>query len=147
MHGYDEASLYLYGLGDHGHLHVLTHSFPTLRSSELVFLIQALLQALDHAIRRALLDQAVPFEPLAVDLARRRMLGDLAVHQRLREGRLVGFVMAVPAIAPEVDHHVLLEPLTIFGRDARDMHAGFRIVPIDVEDRRRDDLGDIRTVG
>src|SRR3546814_3577004 len=90
MHGYDEASLYLYGLGDHGHLHVLTHSFPTLRSSELVFLIQSLLQALDHAIRLARLDQAVPLEPLAVDLARRRMLGDLAVHQRLREGRLVG---------------------------------------------------------
>ncbi len=76
------------------------------------------------------------------------MRGDRLVHQRLGESRLVAFVMAVTAIAEDVDDHVFLEAMTEFRRDARDMHHGFGIVAVDVEDRRLNlfrDLGAIRT--
>ena len=68
------------------------------------------------------------------------------IHDRLGEHRLIAFVMPVPTVAPHIDHNVLFEPLAIFDRDTRDVHAGFRVVAIDVEDRRRDDLRHIRTV-
>ena len=48
-------------------------------------------------------------ERLRPDLAHGRMRGDLLVHERLREGRLVSFVVAVAAIADQVDEEVALE--------------------------------------
>ena len=39
------------------------------------------------------------------------MLADDLVHHRLRRGRLVRLVVAVAAIADEVDDHVLAEAL------------------------------------
>ena len=43
------------------------------------------------------------------ELAHGRVRGDLLVHQRLRERRLVAFVVAVAAVADEVDQEVALE--------------------------------------
>ena len=70
-----------------------------------------------------------------------------AVHQRLRERRLVGLVVAVPAVAEHVDHDRLLEPLAELGGDLGDVHHGFRVVAVDVEDRRLHHLGHVRAVG
>src|SRR3546814_17262243 len=50
----------------------------------LVFLIQSLLQAPDHAIRLAPLDPAVPTDPLAVDPARRGTPRGLPASERRR---------------------------------------------------------------
>ena len=80
-------------------------------------------------------------------MPRRRMIGDLLVHQRLGERRLVAFVVAVAAVADHVHHHVLLEALAVFDRDARAVDDRFRVVGVDVEDRRVDHLGDVRTIG
>ena len=86
----------------------------------------------------ALADQLV-----AVDFQRGRMLGDRLVHQRLGERRLVAFVVAVPAVAEHVDDDRLLKLLPEFGRHLGGEHDGFRIVAVDVENRRLDHLGDI----
>ncbi len=75
------------------------------------------------------------------------MVRDRAIHQRLSEGRLVAFVMAVTAIAEDVDHHVLLEAMAELGRDARDMHDRLGIVAIDVENRRLNFFRDLGAIG
>jgi hypothetical protein len=71
------------------------------------------------------------------------MRGDRLVHQRLGERRLVAFVVAVAAIAEHVDDDGLLEFLPELGRDLGGEDDGFRIVAVDVENRRLDHLGDI----
>ncbi len=101
--------------------------------------VQRLRLVLAH---RALLDQAP-----GVDLTRGRMLGDLAVHQGLGEARLVGLVVAVAAVAPEIDHHVLLEAQPELGREPRHVHDRLGVVAIDVEDRRLNASGDVRGIG
>ena len=55
--------------------------------------------------------------------------------------------MAVPAIAEQVDDNVLLEALAIFDGGARHLDNRFRIVAIDVKDRRLHPLRDIGRVG
>ena len=90
--------------------------------------------------------RAFAFQLIRVDLPRARMLTDLGVHLRLGEHRLVAFVMSMPAITPHIDDNVLLEALPVFDRNSRDMHAGFRVVPIDVEDRCVDQFCHVRTI-
>ncbi len=75
------------------------------------------------------------------------MARDRAVHQRLGEGRLVGFVVAVPSVAKQVDDDVLFELLAKFGGDAGDFDDRLGIVAVDVKDRRLDALRDVRRVG
>ena len=58
---------------------------------------------------------AVGDEFLAENGGGRRVRGDLAVEQGLGEGRLVGLVVAVAAVADHVDHDVALE----FWRNSR----------------------------
>ena len=75
------------------------------------------------------------------------MARDRAVHQRLGEGRLVGLVVPVPAIAEQVDDDVLFELLAVFGGGAGDLDDRLGIVAVDVKDRRLDALCHIRRVG
>ena len=69
------------------------------------------------------------------DLARRGMVGDSLVHQRLRERRLVAFVVPVAPVSDQIDQEVALEALAIGERQPRRLDAGFRIVGVDVHDR------------
>ena len=96
-----------------------------------------------HRPDLGLVDDTRRDEAAGIDLPCRRMLVDRAVHQRLGEGRLVGLVVPVPAIAEEVDDDVLLELLTVFRGDAGGLDHGFGIIAVDVKDRRLDPLGDI----
>ena len=86
-------------------------------------------------------------QALGIDLERRRMRGDLLVHHRLGEGRLVALVVAVPAIAEHVDHDRLVEFLPELDRDLGREHHRFRIVAVDVEDRRIDHLRHVGRIG
>ena len=83
----------------------------------------------------------------AVDFERRRVRRDRLVHQRLRERGLVALVVAVTPVAEHVDDERLLEFLPKLGRDLGGEDDGFRIVAVDVKDRRLDHLGDIGGVG
>ena len=75
------------------------------------------------------------------------MAADHLVHLRLREGRFVAFIVAVAAVAEQVEHHGLVELHAEFGGDLRRIDHRFRIVAVDVEDRRLDHLGDVGRIG
>jgi hypothetical protein len=73
-----------------------------------------------------------------VDVGDRRMLADLGIHERLSEARLVALIVAEAAIAPHVDDDVALERLPIFDGELAGEGHRFRIVAVDVQDRRLD---------
>ena len=62
------------------------------------------------------------------------MRGDDLINLRLREGRLVPFVVAV-AVADQIDQVVQLEALAIGDCQPRRLDARDRIVGVDVRDR------------
>ena len=68
-------------------------------------------------------------------LAHGRVRRDLLVHQRLRERRLVAFVVAVAPVADQVDQEVAPEARAVFPGQTRRLEAGDRIVGVDVDDR------------
>ena len=72
---------------------------------------------------------------LRPELAHGRLRGDLPIHQRLGERRLVAFVVAVAAIADQIDQEVALELLAIRERQPRRLDARLGIVGVDVDDR------------
>ena len=88
-------------------------------------------------------DDALAGQLGAVDFERGRMRRNRLVHQGLRERRLVAFVVAVAAIAEHVDDDRFLEFLPEFGCDLGGEDDGFRIVAVDVKNRRLDHLGDV----
>ena len=68
-------------------------------------------------------------------LAHGRVRADLLVHQRLRERRLVAFVVPVTPVADQVDQEVAPEARAVLPRQPRGLEAGGRIVGVDVDDR------------
>ena len=64
----------------------------------------------------------------------------------MREGRFVSFVMAVSAIAIQVDDHVAPELLTEIECQIADKFHRKRIVAVYMENRGFDDLSDVRSV-
>ena len=71
------------------------------------------------------------------------MLRDALVHERLRDHRLVGLVVAEAAEADEVDEHVLVEALAVVERDLDREQRDLGIVAVHVQDRRLDHLRDV----
>jgi hypothetical protein len=59
---------------------------------------------------------------------------DALVHLGLGEGWLVALVVAVLPVAEEVDDDVAVEALAVFGGQTHDVHAGLRVVSVDVKD-------------
>ena len=100
-----------------------------------------------HSLALVVADDALGRQLLGVDLQSRRMRLDLAVHQRLGERGLVALVVAVAPIAEHVDDDRLVELLPEFRRDLRHINHRLRIVAVDVEDRRLDQLGDVGRIG
>ena len=80
---------------------------------------------------------------LRVDRPHRLVRVDELVHARLGERGLVGFVVAVAAVADEVDHDVLVERAPELEREVHHPHRGFGVVAVHVEDRRLHHLGDV----
>ncbi len=108
--------------------------------------LEARLEVAQHVL--GLLGREVPTlrEPLGVEAADRGTLVDEAVHLGLRERRVVGLVVAVTPVADEIDDDVAVELLAVVEREARDPHDGFRVIAVDVDDRRLHGLGHIGRV-
>ena len=66
---------------------------------------------------------------------------DHRVHERLRVRRLVALVVAVTAVADQVDDHVLAEFSRYNMRQPAAVEARLRVVRVDVEDRNVEALG------
>ena len=71
------------------------------------------------------------------------MRRDRAIHQRLRDRGRVLLLMPVLAEANQIDHHAAPELRAIVEREAHGHRHGFRIVAVDVQNRRLDHLGDV----
>ena len=101
--------------------------------------LEALLQVVEPLVQHGVgpigRDRAACFERASPNLPDRRLRGDLAVHHRLRERRLVAFVMPVPPVADQVDEEIALELFAIAERQPGRGDAGLRIVGVDVHDR------------
>jgi len=73
--------------------------------------------------------------------------GDELADARLGEGRLVGFVVAVAAVAVHVDDDIAAEALAEFEGEFGDEVDFQGVVTVDVEDRGFDHFGDVSGVG
>ena len=89
---------------------------------------------------------ALGCQSFGIQRARGLLGGDRAIHLRLGERRLVGLVVAVAAVADDVQHEVGGEPHAEFGRHARAEHHRLGIVAVDVQDRRLDRLRHIGAI-
>ncbi len=88
----------------------------------------------------------VLFQLVSIDFARSRMLFDFLVHQRLGCARLVGFVVAVTAVAHQVDEDIAFEGITEIQRQTGNESNRFRVIRVNVENRRLNHLTDIGAV-
>ncbi len=100
----------------------------------------------DHRVGFLLADHARLHQRVGVQAPRARMLVDLLVHERLRDHRLVGLVVAEAPEADEIDEHVAVILLAIFHRELDREQAHLGIVRIDVEDRAVRHLRDVGAV-
>ena len=91
--------------------------------------------------------RALGDELIAVLLVSRSVRLDLLVHQRLREHRLVDFVVPVLAVADDVHDDVAPELLPPLGGELHHASDGLDVVAVDVEHRRVDALGHVGAVG
>ena len=103
-------------------------------------------EARSHAFEFVGRDDAFLDQLAAIHLGDRRVGLDLLVHQRLRERWLVALVVAEAAITEHVDDDRLLELLPELGCDLGDVDDRFRVVAVDVEDRRFDHQSDVGAV-
>ena len=108
--------------------------------------LQPLLELRHHGL--GVLDGDVPAadQGLGVELADRALLLDQVVHPGLGEAGVVALVVPAPAVAHQVDHHVLVELLA--EREGQPGHpdARFGVVAVDVEDRCLDHPGHVGAV-
>ncbi len=74
------------------------------------------------------------------------MFLDGGVHLGLGYRRLIGLVMPPPSIAYEVDDHISLEGISKIHRQLGNKNHRFRVVGVDMENRRLDHFGDIGAV-
>ncbi|MND53740.1 hypothetical protein D3C80_447860 [compost metagenome] len=100
-----------------------------------------------HLLEFAFVHQAFRDQAVGIDARDRLVATDDLVHLRLRERRLIAFVMAEAAVAEHVDDDRLVELHPVFGRDLGRIGNRFRIITVDVEDRRFDHLGDVGRIG
>ena len=111
-----------------------------------IALVHRLAIGRDHRLGIVGGDHAFLGEPFGIERPRAGMLADALVHQRLRDHRLVGLVVALLAEADQVDEDVLVEFLPELDRDLDRQQAGLGVVAVDVEDRRLDHLGDVGAI-
>lgn len=88
-------------------------------------------------------DVATADQRFGVGLTDRTLGVDDVVHLRLGHRGVVALVVPAAAVADEVDDDVLAELLAEVDRETRDPVASLRVVTVDVEDRRADELRDV----
>ncbi len=113
----------------------------------LVFGLEPMAPVAAHLVDLALGDETLGDQLVGIDLQRGRVRADQPVHDRLGERRLVALVVAEPPVAEHVDDDGLVELLPVLDRHLGAEHHRFRIVAVDVEDRRLDELGHVRRIG
>jgi len=71
--------------------------------------IQGRTVLVDLLLNTLSIEYAGLYQRIGIQLASGALLGNLLVHQRLRAGRLVCFVVTAATVANQVDNHIALE--------------------------------------
>ena len=108
--------------------------------------VQRVAVEVDHFGRIFQRRHFVAFQLVSIDFARRRVFFDFLVHQRLGCTWLIRFVVAVTAVAEEVNEHIAFEGVTEVQRQTGHESHGFRVIRVNVEDRRLHHLTDVGAV-
>ncbi len=108
--------------------------------------IQRIAVQIDHLGRIFQRHNLVRFQLVSVDFARGRMLFDFLVHQRLGCAWLICFVMAMTAVAEQVDQHIAFKGITEVQRQTGHESNGFRVIRVHVENWRLNHLADVGAV-
>ena len=111
------------------------------------FLIQLDLEFGLHVLDVAFRNQSLFNQPVGINLQCRFVLLDYGIHFRLREHRLVAFVVAETPVAEDIDHDVLAEILPELGRNLRCVDDGLGVVAVHMEDRRLGHHADVGRIG
>ena len=106
-------------------------------------IIQERLKCLDLGIELGFGEDSLRYQALAIDFPCRGAILDDTVHDRLGHCRIIALIMTETTIAEHVDDDVLREFLPVFGSHLGRVDNRFRIVSIDMEDRRLDHQRDI----
>src|SRR5690606_6503840 len=109
-------------------------------------ILQLVAKLLVHRIRQRGVKLTTLYQLACIYLARVGMAGNDVVQLRLGKLRLVSFVMAVSAIAQQIDENILLETLTVLDGQVGCERYSLGVVAVDVEYRRIHNLGDVGTV-
>ncbi len=112
----------------------------------MITVIQRVTVLLKVLLNVVLGQHALAYQTIGIDITRRGMFGDDVVHQRLSAGRLVSFVVATTTVTNQIDHDVTLELHAVVDRQLGDKQHRFRIIAINVKDRRLNHLGDVGTI-
>ena len=86
------------------------------------------------------------YEFIGVDLPHANVLFDVLVHQWLGGGGFICFAVAVFTVTNQVDHHVFAKFHPKIQRQFGDERHCFRIVGVDMENRRLHHLRDVGAV-
>ncbi len=108
--------------------------------------IQRVAVEVDHFGRIFQRRHVVAFQLVSIDFAWRRVFFDFLIHQRLRCTWLVSFVVAMTAVAEQVDEHIAFEGVTVVQRQTGNERHGFRVIRVNVEDWRLNHLTDVGAV-
>ena len=109
-------------------------------------LVQAILELVGQPGAVVQTEDVFLLELLLIELAHRGVVLDALIHEGLGERRLVAFVVSVPAVAQQVDDGVAPELLAEAEGKVDDVADRLRVVAVDVEDGRLDELGDVGRV-
>ncbi len=107
---------------------------------------EALAIGLELLLRVAFGQHAFLDQLLLVQVACGGQLADDLVHHWLRRGRFIGLVVAVAAVADQIDHHVAAELFAEIVGEAGDGNHRFRIITVHMQHRRVDHLGQVGAV-
>ena len=81
-----------------------------------------------------------------IDLSDGAFVVDGCIHLGLREARLIALVVAVFAVAIQVDDHVLVKPLAVFDGEVHDLHDGLGVFAVDVKHRATKHARDVGAI-
>jgi len=106
----------------------------------------AAVRGLGHGVDLVGPDQSVGDQLRREQLAHRRVLADLQIHERLRVRRLVRLVVTEAPVPDQVHHHVAVVHAAVVVRKGDRGDARLDVVRVDVDDRDVEALGEIRRI-
>ena len=92
-------------------------------------------------------DHTFLLEFLSIQGSGIRVFGDGLIEQRLCETGLISFVVTVFAVAEQIDEHIPVVALSVFGRKEHGVDHRFHIVSIHMQNRCKHHFGDVRAIG